>query len=148
MNFQHAVFLAAHGWTIAYIQNARIDDSIEHGLGEIHSIWRELLIVRAQVCCWKSDFLSQIIAAHNSSQDRVFAAKHRCRLSQIARFYGLSYRSAADDFAIDADRRNSHYAEIKSCAEFLEQFEIATSIFSKRPFVSNANFSQRFRVLH
>src|SRR5262249_47084220 len=97
---------------------------------------------------WKSDFLPEVITAHDSAQNCVFAAKHCCRLSQVARFYRLPYRRAAYDFVTDGHRRNSHYAKIKSCAEFLEQFEIATSIFSKRPFVSNANFPQRFRVLH
>ena len=44
-------------------------------------------------------------------------------------------------------RRNSNDVEVELRPEFLEQLEIATAIFSKRPFVPDANFAQRFRML-
>jgi hypothetical protein len=39
------------------------------------------------------------------------------------------------------------HVEIKLRTEFFKQLEIATAISSKRPFVPDANFTQRFRIL-
>src|SRR5262249_55513350 len=56
-------------------------------------------------------------------------------------------RCAAYDFATNSHWLNSHDVEIRLRTEFFKQFEIATPISSKRPFVSHANLTKRFRML-
>src|SRR5205814_955494 len=77
VNLENALRSAtAHRRPKTEIHHAWIYNTIERCFGEINAVRRKLLAVGAQVCGRKSDFLSQIIAMHNSSQDRVFAAKH------------------------------------------------------------------------
>src|SRR4029077_12081005 len=77
VNFENAVrSAAAHRGPITEIHYAGIDNAVELCFGEINAVRRKLLAMGAQVCGRKSDFLSQVIAVHNRSQDRVFAAKH------------------------------------------------------------------------
>src|SRR6266487_2263204 len=147
MNFKHAFLFGAYGWAIAEIYDARIQFSIQCSLGEINSIWRKLLVVGAQVCRRKTNLLPEIIAAHDSSQNRVFSAKHCSRFSQIACFHSPPDRCAAYELAVNGHRRNSDDVEVELCAKLLEQFEIAAAILSKRPFMPHTNFAQRFRML-
>src|SRR5262249_39465480 len=77
VNFEDAVrSAAAHRRPITEIYHAGIDNTIEFCFGEINAVRRKLLAMGTQGCGRKSDFLSQIIAMHNGSQDRVFAAEH------------------------------------------------------------------------
>ena len=148
MDFQNALGFAAHSWPTTKVHDAWINSSVQPRLSEINAVWRELLVVGAQVCGWESNFSSEIVAAHNRPQNRVFAAKHLRCLCEITCFKGLTNRRTAHQLAVDGHRRNSHNTEIEACAELVEQFEIAAPVFSKRPFVPHANFAQRFRMLH
>src|SRR5581483_2549233 len=48
INFEHALgFVGAHCWSIAEIDHARIDGSIQSGLREIDPVWGKLLAVSA-----------------------------------------------------------------------------------------------------
>src|SRR5439155_729760 len=134
--------------TITEVHHAGINNSLQLRFSEIDAVWRELFVVGTKVCRWKSNLFASIIAANNGSQNRVFAAKHLRRLCEIACFDGFTNRRAAYQFAIDSHWWNSHDPEIEACAELIKQFEIAAPIFSKRPFVSHANFAQRLRMLH
>src|SRR6266567_3942952 len=121
VNLQNSLrFAGAHSRPITEVHYAGINNSIQLRFGEINAVWRKLLVVGAQICRRKSDFLSNIVAAHDCSQNRVFAAQHLCRLRQITRFHSLTDRRTAYHFAIDCYRRNSDDVEIRACAELLE----------------------------
>src|SRR5437870_3494868 len=101
VNLQNALgFAAAHRWPITKVHDTRVSNSIQLRFGEVDAVWRELFVVSAQICRWESDFLSEIVSAHNCPQDRVFSAQHLHRLFQIARFDRLPDRRAAYELAI------------------------------------------------
>ena len=58
-----------------------------------------------------------------------------------------SDRCAAHNFAVNAHRWNPNNIEVKLFAKLRKQSEISTAISSEGPFVSDANFTQRFRML-
>src|SRR5207249_12051070 len=64
----------------------------------------------------------------------------------IASFYGLPNSCTANDCAIHFHWWNTNDVEMKLRTKFFEKIEIAAPIFSKRPFVSDANFAQRLRM--
>src|SRR3989442_15522665 len=81
MNLQNALgFAAADGGPITEIHDTRVSNSLQSRFGEINAVWRELFVVSAQIGGWKANFFSEGVAAHNCPQDRVFSAKHCCRL--------------------------------------------------------------------
>src|SRR5437870_7754778 len=144
VNLQNALrFAGVHGWPITEVHHALTNNSVQLRFGEIDAIWRELFVVGAQVCRWESNLFASIVATHNRSKNRVFAAKHPRGLWQIACFHGLTNRRAAYELAVDGHRRNSHDTEIEACAELVEQFEITAPIFSKRPFMANTNLDRK-----
>src|ERR1700682_329459 len=73
-------------------------------------------------------------------------AKHFGGPGKISFFDGLPDGGAADDVAIRRYRRNADDIEIEPRAEFLEKIEIPGPAFAERPFVADANLTQRFRI--
>src|SRR5436190_7070391 len=77
MNFENSLGLAAtHGWTITEINHAGIERSIERSFGKVNPVGWELFAVSAKIRGWKSDFLPEIITAHDCPENRVLAAEH------------------------------------------------------------------------
>src|SRR6266705_6270097 len=104
--------------------------------------------MRAQIGSRITKFLPEIIARHYCSEDGVLAAQHRCGRRQIAFLHRSSDGRTANNRAIHFHRWNANDIEMKLRTKFFEKIEIAAPIFSKRPFVSDANFAQRSCMCH
>src|SRR5215468_3856277 len=145
MNFEHAFRVAAANCRpIAEIYHTWIDGSIHRGLREIDPIWRKLFVVSAQVRRRESDFFPEIFTAHDRAEDGVFASQHLGSLCQIACFDSMTDCCAAYRFAVPkCDSFNSNYMEVELRPQFSKKGEVAASVFSERPLVSGADFTQR-----
>src|SRR6266699_3032682 len=99
--------------------------------------------MRAQVGGGITEFLPELIAGHHCSEDGVIAAQHRSGSRKIASFYGLPNSCTANNRAIHFHWRNPNNVEMKLRTKSFQQIEIAAPVFSKRPFISDANFAQR-----
>src|SRR6266581_7248732 len=102
--------------------------------------------MRVQIGSRIPKFLPEIIARHYCSEDGVLATEHRCGRRQIAFLHRSADGRTANNRAIHFHRWNANDIEMKLRTQFFEKSEIAAPIFSKRPFVSDANFAQRLRI--
>ena len=145
INFQHALRPSiAHGWPVTEIDDPMVQDSLNPCLGEINAVWWKLLAVRAEVGSWVTKFFPKLFASFDCAQNHILAAEHYSGRCELALFHGLPDGGATDDRAVHFYRRDSNHMEMKLRAKFLEKIEISAAIFSKLPFVSDANFAQRF----
>src|SRR4029079_6562475 len=132
VHFENAIrSAAAHCGPTTEVHNARVNNAVELRFGKINAVRWKLLAVGAQVCGWKSDFLSHIIAMHNGSQDGVFAAKHGRSFLEIAFFDRATNCCTTYNFSINSHRRDSYDVEAGLRTEFLKQLKISASISSK-----------------
>ena len=81
MNLQNAFgFTTAYSWPITQVHYARINSSVQLRLGEINAVWRKLFVVAAEVCCWKTNLLSQIVAQKQQEVAKLCADNDAARL--------------------------------------------------------------------
>src|SRR5437667_12786366 len=97
--------------------------------------------MRAQVGSGITEFLPELIPGNYGSKDSVVAAQHRSGSRKIASFYGLPNSCTANDCAIHFHWWNTNNVEMKLRTTFFEKIEIAAPVFSKWPFMSDANFA-------
>src|SRR5438132_6726408 len=139
-------FPTAYGRANAKVDYASIKFTVDPRFRGINTVRWKLFAMRAQVCRRKPNLFSKIVTARHRSENRVFTAEHFSSLCQIAFFNRLPDRRTAHDRAVNLNRWNSHDIEIKLCAKFFEKIEISTTVFSERPFVTNTDFAERFRM--
>src|SRR5215471_12252605 len=90
-----------------------------------------------------------MLSAHDRAKNCVFAAQHFCSLCEVTFFDCLTNRCAADDLIVPkCNSWNPDNLEVKFCTQLSKKGEVASPVFSKRPFVADADFTQRSRILH
>jgi hypothetical protein len=87
----------------------------------IYPVWRELLVMRAEIRGGKSEGSSNARAFDDGSENGKLAAKVCRGRGEIAGFDGAANEGAADDLPADFDGWDAHFIESQLCAQASEE---------------------------
>src|SRR5437763_248828 len=131
------------GFTMAH-------ESTSLALSDYHSLIRGTNLVPfslLQICGRKTELSPQLRTFPDRAENGVVATKHRGCASEIAALNSGANGCAAYDRSVHFHRWDSDDVEVMLATELAQKREIASPIFSERPFVADTNFAQRLGAL-
>src|SRR5689334_566407 len=148
MNFDHALsFFAGNSGPESDVDDTVMQHTFQPRLDKINAIGWKLFAVCAQIRGRKTKLPSQLRSFPHRAQNGVVATEHHRRACEIAPFNTGANGRTANYRPIQFHRRDSDNVKIVPRPELAQKREIAGAIFSERPLVTNANLTQRSRVL-
>jgi hypothetical protein len=139
MDFERRIGVFSDGGPAAKIGNGRSPFSADPRLHGVHAERRQLFVFDGDIGRGEAELTAEALAFDHRSEHGVLAAKETRGFGEITFGNRLADERAADDIAVDFQRRDAIDGKIVLLTQFHQQVDISFTLVAETPCVADGD---------